>query len=85
MEASGGPDAVERVKAVDAPKGSGARLAQLYQQCSSAARRGDCTSVRRLVLQIKQEDRGYRGRLARDAAVAKCLASEASQASEASE
>lgn len=63
----------------------GAGLDQLYQQCSSAARRGDCTSVRRLVVQIQQQDRGYRGRLARDSAVGKCLAREAPEAGQASE
>jgi hypothetical protein len=62
-----------------------ARLDRLYKQCSSAARRGDCVVVRRLVAQIKLQDRGYRGRIARDAAVEKCLASEAPQASQASE
>lgn len=62
----------------------GAGLDQLYRQCSSAARRGDCAAVRRLVAQIKQQDRAYRGQLAKDAAVGKCLASEASEQPEAS-
>jgi hypothetical protein len=49
-------------------------LAQLYRACEAAASRGDCATVRRLVAQIGRTDRGYRSRLAKDAAVTKCLA-----------
>jgi hypothetical protein len=49
-------------------------LAQLYQQCESAARRGDCTAVRRMVGQITKTDRDYRARVAKGSPVAKCLA-----------
>ena len=46
----------------------------LYRQCETAARQGDCAAVRRLVSQITRTDRGYRARIARDSAVGKCLA-----------
>ena len=49
-------------------------LARLHQQCESAARRGDCPVVRQLVERITRADRGYRARVAKDSAVAKCLA-----------
>jgi len=49
-------------------------LEQLYKQCASAARRGDCAAVRLMVGRIKKSDRSYRTRVAKDAAVAKCLA-----------
>jgi hypothetical protein len=49
-------------------------LEQLYAQCSSAARRGDCAAVRTMIGKIAKTDRGYRVRVARDAAVARCLA-----------
>ena len=49
-------------------------LAQLYKQCESAASRGDCAAVRRIVDQITRTDRGYRDRFAKDSPVAKCLA-----------
>ncbi|HSR99463.1 MAG TPA: hypothetical protein VLM79_20565 [Kofleriaceae bacterium] len=49
-------------------------LERLYAQCSSAARRGDCAAVRTMVGKIAKTDRGYRARVAKDAAVARCLA-----------
>jgi hypothetical protein len=49
-------------------------LAQLYQQCESAARRGDCVAVRLMVGRIAKTDRSYRARVAKDSPVAKCLA-----------
>jgi len=49
-------------------------LAALYKQCAAAAQGGDCAAVKRLVEQIARTDRGYRARVAKDAAVAKCLA-----------
>jgi hypothetical protein len=49
-------------------------LARLYTQCESAARRGDCAEVRRVVGQITRSDGGYRARVAKDSAMAKCLA-----------
>ena len=57
------------------PRGQPSRPtpAQLYEQCESAARRGDCAAVRRIVEQITRRDRAYRDRIAKEAAVAKCL------------
>jgi hypothetical protein len=49
-------------------------LGPLYRQCESAAQRGDCAVVKRLVEKITPADRGYRGRLAKGSAVARCLA-----------
>lgn len=49
-------------------------LAQLYEQCEAAARRGDCVAVRVMVGRITKADRSYRARIAKDSAVAKCLA-----------
>lgn len=49
-------------------------LEQLYKQCESAARRGDCVGVKRIVGRITATDRGYRARLASDSPIAKCLA-----------
>jgi hypothetical protein len=49
-------------------------LAQLYQQCEAAARRGDCAAVRLLVERITKTDRGYRARVAKGSPVATCLA-----------
>jgi hypothetical protein len=46
----------------------------LYQQSETAARRGDCATVRRLVDQILQVDPGYRARLPGDSPVTRCLA-----------
>jgi hypothetical protein len=46
----------------------------LYRQSETAARRGDCATVRRLVDQILQIDPGYRARVASDSPVARCLA-----------
>jgi len=51
-----------------------ATLAQLSQQCESAARRGDCAAVRLLVERITKSDRGYRARITKGSPVAKCLA-----------
>ena len=51
----------------------GGALAQLYQQCEAAARRGDCAAVRQLVDRIAKLDRGYRARLAKGSPVATCL------------
>jgi hypothetical protein len=48
-------------------------LDQLYKDCATAARRGDCVAVRKMVGKITKTDRGYRARAAKDAAVAKCL------------
>jgi hypothetical protein len=47
---------------------------RLYRQCEVAAERGDCAAVRRLVVRITRQDRGYRERIAKDSAVARCLA-----------
>lgn len=59
----------------DGPKApASVTLEQLYQQCETAARRGDCATVRRLVVRITTRDRGYRARIAKDSAVGKCLA-----------
>ena len=52
---------------------SSTELSRLHQQCETAARRGDCPVVRQLVERITRADRGYRGRIAKDSAVAKCL------------
>lgn len=52
----------------------GAPLAQLYQQCEAAARRGDCAAVRLMVDRIAKLDRDYRARVAKGSPVAKCLA-----------
>jgi hypothetical protein len=52
---------------------SSTELSRLHQQCETAARRGDCPAVRQLVERITRADRGYRGRIAKDSAVAKCL------------
>jgi hypothetical protein len=49
-------------------------IAELYRQCASAARRGDCATVRQVVRRLSRAERGDRARLARDPAVAKCLA-----------
>jgi hypothetical protein len=46
----------------------------LGEQCESAARRGDCAAVRRIMGRITQIDRDFHARMAKDAAVAKCLA-----------
>jgi hypothetical protein len=56
------------------PGSQGDALAQLYLQCESAARRGDCTAVKRIVGRITAADRGYRARLAKDSPIAQCLA-----------
>jgi hypothetical protein len=49
-------------------------IAELYRQCASAARRGDCATVRQVVRRLSRAERGDPARLARDPAVAKCLA-----------
>jgi hypothetical protein len=47
---------------------------QLYQQCHSAAARGDCTLVKQLAAKIaKASATVYRDKVAKDAAVVKCL------------
>jgi hypothetical protein len=51
-----------------------AQLEEMYRQCESAARRGDCATVRRMVGRIAKADRDYRARIVKEAAVAKCLA-----------
>jgi hypothetical protein len=56
------------------PGSRGGSLAQLYLQCESAARRGDCSAVKRIVERITTSDRGYRARLAKDSPITKCLA-----------
>lgn len=48
-------------------------LEKMYEQCESAARRGDCVTVRKIVGRIAKTDGGYRARLEKQAAVAKCL------------
>jgi hypothetical protein len=53
------------------PRGGAA--ADQYQQCEAAARRSDCTTVRRLVRQIARTDPGYRARIPGDSPVARCL------------
>ncbi len=60
----------EHDKQTASPAGS---LEQLYAQCESAARRGDCGAVRRLIARITTRDRGYRARVAKDSAIGKCL------------
>ena len=52
---------------------AGKQLEQLYAQCSSAAKRGDCAAVRTMIGKIAKTDRGYRARIAKDTAVARCL------------
>jgi len=56
------------------PASSATELSRLHRQCESAARRGDCAAVRKMVDRITQTDRSYRGRVAKDSPVAKCLA-----------
>jgi hypothetical protein len=58
----------------DPPSVAPVPLAQLYQQCESAARRGDCVAVRLMVGRIAKTDGGYLARVAKDSPVAKCLA-----------
>jgi hypothetical protein len=58
-------------RAADPGAGDGV---ELYAQCESAARRGDCAAVRRIVERITRSARGYRERIAKEPAVAKCLA-----------
>jgi len=60
----------EHDKQAASPAGS---IEQLYEQCESAARRGDCAAVRRLIARITTRDRGYRARVAKDSAIGKCL------------
>lgn len=77
-EAAANRDDVEvgRARLVDEEPGAPGRkqLEQLYAQCASAARRGDCAAVRTMFRKIAETDRGYRARVAKDAAVARCLA-----------
>jgi hypothetical protein len=69
------PAAVSKEQATAAvSKESPESLDQLYKDCETAARRGDCVAVRKMVGKITKTDRGYRARAAKDAAVAKCLA-----------
>jgi hypothetical protein len=56
------------------PRSSDGSLAKLYQQCETAAERGDCIAVRKMVGRITRTDRGYRARVAKDSPVARCLA-----------
>jgi hypothetical protein len=63
----------ERADAAGEPSGAGAGQT-LAQQCEAAAARGDCATVRQLMDRIVRVDRGYRGRLAKGSAVARCLA-----------
>jgi hypothetical protein len=72
-EATVTPNTSTAVKATR-PRPSSDRRAQLYEQCESAARRGDCVAVKRILGRITKTDRGYRARLAKDSAIAKCLA-----------
>ncbi|HEY0992998.1 MAG TPA: hypothetical protein VGD80_38360, partial [Kofleriaceae bacterium] len=55
-------------KAVEATE-----LEQLYKQCVTAARRGDCEAVRKMVGRIAKTDRDYRARVANEKAVVACL------------
>jgi hypothetical protein len=57
-----------------AATGKQALLEELHKQCESAARRGDCATVRQMVGRIAKTDRDYRARVVKEAAVAKCLA-----------
>lgn len=50
-----------------------ALLDQLYKQCVTAARRGDCEAVRKMVGRIAKTDRDYRARVANEKAVVACL------------
>jgi hypothetical protein len=59
-----------------------AQLEELYRQCESAARRGDCETVRQMVGRIARTDRDYRARLVKQAAVARCLADPAAKAAD---
>lgn len=68
------PPPVQPAGAAAEPAPSAGQLGRLYRQCEAAAKRGDCAEVRRVVGQIMQTDRGYRARVARGSAVAKCLA-----------
>jgi len=48
-------------------------LEKMYKQCVTAARRGDCEAVRKMVVRIAKTDRNYRARVANEEAVATCL------------
>jgi hypothetical protein len=48
-------------------------LEKLYKQCVTAARRGDCEAVRKMVGRIAKTDRDYRARVASEKAVVTCL------------
>jgi hypothetical protein len=75
---AGNADALPRIPALDnadAPEGAPASpVGQLRQQCESAARRGDCESVRRIMGRITAIDHDAPAQLAKKAAVARCLA-----------
>jgi hypothetical protein len=59
-----------------------AELEEMYRQCESAARRGDCATVRQMVGRIAKTDRSYRARIVKQAAVARCLADTAAEVSD---
>jgi len=64
----------DEVSAVPAASEEAGEPRRLAGDCETAASRGDCVTVRRLVGKITRTDRSYRARLAKDSAVAKCLA-----------
>jgi hypothetical protein len=50
-------------------------VTQLFQQCRSAATRGDCAVVRMLASRIAKQDAGfYRERVVKDGEITKCIA-----------
>jgi hypothetical protein len=51
-----------------------ADIGDLHRRCETAARRGDCATVRRLVGRILRTDPGYRARLAPSSPIGACLA-----------
>lgn len=50
-----------------------AEVEALHARSEAAARRGDCAQVRRLVQRILELDGGYRRRMGKESAVARCL------------
>jgi hypothetical protein len=64
--------------AVDGRRGAAPRRAtpeQMLQQCRSAADRGDCAAAKTIAARIAKDDAAfYRDRVAKDAAITRCLA-----------
>ena len=64
----------EQVTITDDVRAATAPSEQLARQAESAASRGDCPAVRTIVAKLKQQDETvYKTRLAKNAAVTKCL------------